>query len=189
MTIRAVVTRGYGTGSFDGTIAEVVTRGYIAGAAPPAPTPEPARDKGQDAGSGRRRNWWEGEWVIPGVTHYLPEPPPEDISPLRPKAEEARERLKALQARQAKDAQDDLRSLSARLAGITRSVGALERRAAAAVESDRLERDISSVVAKYREVDGRLAVLADEIAAIEARIEAEFREDEERFMMILIEVL
>ena len=33
MAIRTVVTRGYGNGTFDGTIADVVRRGYIAGAA------------------------------------------------------------------------------------------------------------------------------------------------------------
>ncbi len=31
--IRTVVTRGYGNGTFSGTIALVVTRGYIAGGA------------------------------------------------------------------------------------------------------------------------------------------------------------
>ena len=31
MAIRAVVTRGFGNGTFDGSIAGVVRRGYIAG--------------------------------------------------------------------------------------------------------------------------------------------------------------
>ena len=31
MAIRVVVTRGYGNGTFDGTIALVVTRGYATG--------------------------------------------------------------------------------------------------------------------------------------------------------------
>lgn len=33
--IRLVVTRGFGNGTFAGTIADVVTRGYTIGAAPP----------------------------------------------------------------------------------------------------------------------------------------------------------
>jgi hypothetical protein len=33
MAIRTVVTRGYGNGTFNGTIALVVTRGYAIGAA------------------------------------------------------------------------------------------------------------------------------------------------------------
>lgn len=41
MAIRTVVTRGYGNGTFNGTIPLVVTRGYLAGAALPEPEPEP----------------------------------------------------------------------------------------------------------------------------------------------------
>lgn len=39
MAIRTVVTRGYGNGVFDGTIGLVVTRGYLPGVVPAAPTP------------------------------------------------------------------------------------------------------------------------------------------------------
>ena len=39
MAIRTVITRGYGNGTFDGTIALVVARGYTVGAAVAAPTP------------------------------------------------------------------------------------------------------------------------------------------------------
>jgi hypothetical protein len=35
MAIRTIVTRGYGNGTFNGTIPLVVLRGYIAGAAGP----------------------------------------------------------------------------------------------------------------------------------------------------------
>jgi hypothetical protein len=41
MAIRDVVTRGYGTNSFDGSIPFVVTRGYTPSSdAPPEPAPE-----------------------------------------------------------------------------------------------------------------------------------------------------
>lgn len=37
MTIKSIVTRGYGNGTFNGTIAEVVTRGYTIGEAAAVP--------------------------------------------------------------------------------------------------------------------------------------------------------
>lgn len=45
MAIRTVVTRGYGNGTFDGTIALVVTRGYAIGV-PAPPVIPPARGAG-----------------------------------------------------------------------------------------------------------------------------------------------
>lgn len=45
MAIRTVVTRGYGNGTFDGTIAFVVTRGYAIGV-PAPPVIPPARGAG-----------------------------------------------------------------------------------------------------------------------------------------------
>ena len=39
MAIRTVVTRGYGNGTFDGTIALLVVRGYLSAEAPAAPVP------------------------------------------------------------------------------------------------------------------------------------------------------
>ena len=43
MAIRTVVTRGYGNGTFDGTIALVVVRGYAVGAVTAAGWPEDGR--------------------------------------------------------------------------------------------------------------------------------------------------
>ena len=37
MAIKTIVTRGYGNGTFDGSIAELVTRGYTIGEAVAAP--------------------------------------------------------------------------------------------------------------------------------------------------------
>lgn len=39
MAIRTVVTRGFGNGTFNGTIGLVVVRGFAAGAIPPIWTP------------------------------------------------------------------------------------------------------------------------------------------------------
>ena len=38
MAIRTIITRGYGNGTFDGSIAEIVTRGYTIGEAAPIQT-------------------------------------------------------------------------------------------------------------------------------------------------------
>lgn len=46
MSIRLVVTRGYGNGTFNGTIKDVVTRGYTIGAA------------GVRAGGAAWKRWW-----------------------------------------------------------------------------------------------------------------------------------
>ena len=57
MAIRTVVTRGFGNGTFDGAIALLVTRGYIAGAAV-VPAPAPAAEAPAVAAPG---------WVAPAV--------------------------------------------------------------------------------------------------------------------------
>ncbi len=101
--------------------------------------------KPSSAGSGKQ--WWEGEWIIPGVTHYLPEKPPEDIIPLRPRVEA----LKALPKRQ--------------VAGLLRSVTLLERKARVATD----EPSIRQVTAQFRllqarvlEAERRAGLMADD---------------------------
>lgn len=43
MAIRTIVTRGFGNGTFSGSIALVVTRGYSIGEPPAIPAPDPYR--------------------------------------------------------------------------------------------------------------------------------------------------
>ena len=43
MAIRTLVTRGFGNGTFNGTIALLVVRGYSLGTAEPEPEPGPAK--------------------------------------------------------------------------------------------------------------------------------------------------
>jgi len=136
-------------------------------------------DKGRDAGSGRRKQWWEGEWIIPGITHYLPEKPPEDIVPLRPKIEEIKARLAALP--------DPIPRLSRELAGITRSVTYLERKAKAIVDDTRMEETIREITAQYRVIQGKVSNAERRVEAQEimvARLERLAREDDE-FLLII----
>lgn len=60
MSIATIVTRGYG--SF-GSIAEVTTRGYIAGA---AVTPPVAEQPGAGGGGGSSPHWWPDQGIGPG---------------------------------------------------------------------------------------------------------------------------
>jgi hypothetical protein len=55
MAIRTVVTRGFGNGTFNGTIALVVTRGYGAGAAVTAGTRRQRQIKSLTRSRRRRR--------------------------------------------------------------------------------------------------------------------------------------
>lgn len=55
MAIRTVITRGFGNGTFNGTIALVVPRGYISGDAAPPVVVAIRTDIG----------------VRPGMSHYL----------------------------------------------------------------------------------------------------------------------
>lgn len=66
MSVASVVTRGFGTGSFDGSIALVVTRGYGAGAAVATPQGRP------------RRQVLPPMWVLPGVRD-IPTPPSDSV--------------------------------------------------------------------------------------------------------------
>ncbi len=119
----------------------------------------PVLGRQSSAGSGRRKQWWEGEWIIPGVTHYLPEKPPEDIVPLRPKIKGLRKRATS---------SNDKRQL----AGLTRSLTWLERRARA-VDEERAIRDITE---RYRALNLKMQ-------RFEERLKA--NEDDEDFLVIL----
>ncbi len=94
--------------------------------------------KPSSAGSGKQ--WWEGEWIIPGVTHYLPEKPPEDIIPLRPRVEALRPKRQ--------------------VAGLLRAVTLLERKAKVATD----EPSIRQVTAQFRWLQARVleAEMADD---------------------------
>lgn len=167
----------------------------FAGGGSPAPTPTPSTvDKGRDAGSGKGRRepqepWWTGEWITPGVDAYLPEKPPEDVSPLRPKAEDARKRL--TKVREAlPDTTDDYRDLSQKLSTVTQAIGRLEKQAEKAVEARRLDRAIGRVTQRYRTLARQMAEIEMAIIAHEEAMHRQrlMREDDE-FLNLLLEII
>lgn len=151
---------------------------------PPVVTDEEAVDKGRDAGSGR--HWWEGEWITPGVDAYLPEKPPEDITPLRPKVERAKKRLT-----EAKAPVPEYKALQGKLGALTRSVSRLEKQAGEAVRAREIEAAILKVTERHRQLNAQVAAIETEIALHEARVAHRKRlmaEDEE-FLKIIMEIL
>lgn len=166
--------------------------GIAAGAAG-AVVAEPEADKGRDAGSGRYPQWWEGEWIIPGVTHYLPEKPPEDIIPLQPRVAKAKKRLAAV--RPAKpDA--DFQRLAGRIGGLVTGVRSLERRAQSFAAADHVQRDheaaMAAITKRYRSLAGTMGAVENEIARIEAAIEshkARILADDDDFLRIVERIL
>ena len=120
--------------------------------------------------SGPQKQWWEGEWIIPGVTHYLPERPPEDITPLRPKVE----RLK----RQLAEIPDLSRDVRRHLAGLTRSVTYLERRAATLVAEAQTEAAVEDIAARYRALNAKLQALEQRVRLRTEHSDRLKREDE-----------
>ena len=159
------------------------------------------RDRGRDAGSGRRQPaWWEGEWIIPGVTHYLPEKPPEDIIPLQPRVARAKDRLAAVRpVRPDAAAAADYQSLAGRLGGLVTGVRALERRAqrfadAAAGRADAQRRrdDMDAIMGRYRSLAATMGAVENEIVRIENAIEsrkARIRADDDDFLRIIQRIL
>ena len=145
---------------------------------------EPAQRDGRDGGGGRKPAWWEGEWIIPGVTHYLPERPPEDIVPLRPKVDRIRERV-----REAKPPVPDkeYRSVVGGIGALVRQVNALETKAQQAVE----EAAIQSVVDAYRQLAARLYEIESGVVELEAREERRRRivEDDNQVLALIAEIL
>lgn len=136
-------------------------------------------DKGRDAGSGRAKQWWQqDEIVIPGVTHYVP---PKDITPLRPKLQKAKETLKKLP-----DTYPEIKRLRAQTATLTRSVNALEARAAKIIDDENVEIAIDAMLNKYREVQDRVASYQEEIAVLDATHQRRLANDED-FLMHLLE--
>lgn len=180
MAIRTVITHGFGNGTFDGAISSVVTRGYAAGEAA-LPIVEVVKDKGKDAGSGRKQ-WWEGEWIVPGVTHYLPEKPPEDIIPLRPELEKLKERLARTPSPEIKGL---LTPLSRLVAGLERRARNVERRAREDID---VERAIQEIIERYRDVSRSVRQAEARLAAHEARMVRINRDDEE-ILAILVRTL
>lgn len=150
------------------------------------PAPEPTVDKGRDAGSGRKPQWWEGEWITPGVDAYLPEKPPEDITPLRPKVEQARKRLKQVRA-----PVPEYKALHGRLGALTRSITRLEQQAAEAVKAREVESAIRTVTDRYRRLASQMAAVEAEITRHEAAMAHRKRlmaEDDE-FIKLIMEML
>ena len=144
-------------------------------------------DKGKDAGSGRRKEWWEGTWITPGVDAYLPTKPPEDITPLRPQLEKVKAALKQVPV----DGQTRWK-LSARVAGLARSVAAIERRAANVVRAKNVEKAIEETIAKYREIQAKIVNLEDMISRQDEAIKTRRKRilaDDERFLEILMELI
>lgn len=165
----------------------------IAPGAPPPPVVEPAVDRGREAGAGKEQErtpaWWEGEWIIPGVTHYLPEKPPEDIVPLRPKVAQVRERLAKVSAYAKASAEVEYKSLVGQVTALSRSVKLLEIRAEKAALEAEYEQAISDVVARYRAVAGRIQVIEATLAAMEAERKQRLLADDEEFLTLLMEIM
>ncbi len=141
-------------------------------------------DKGRDAGSGKGKKqeeripaWWEGEWIIPGVTHYLPEKPPEDIIPLRPKIARVKKRVAEIPKSFIAEARKEL-------AGLTRSVTMLERKARS-ISNEREIRSIDDIINRYRTIDKKIKAFE---ASISEKIETHkrrIRADDEAFLSLL----
>ena len=150
------------------------------------PEPEvPVVVRDQSAGSG---SWWEGEWIIPGVTHYLPEKPPEDITPLRPKIDEAKERLKKAKPPKV---DTEYRKLTGRLTALSRAAEKLERRASQVIEARATEEAIAGAIERYRELAGRQERIEADIAVMEAREAHRQRvaEDDEQVIRMILKLL
>lgn len=136
-------------------------------------TNEPGNNR---AGQGGGKQWWEGEWIIPGVTHYLPETPPEDVTPLRPKVEALK--------RQLAQTPDPSNKIRHQLAGLSRSVTYLERRAALLVEDATTERAVRSITERYRTLNAKMQALDRRIKAHAEHMAKLAREDEE-FLVLM----
>jgi len=127
-----------------------------------------------DGSAGRKRHpaWWEGEWIIPGVTHYLPEKPPEDITPLRPKVDRIR---RDLQDHKPPQPTPEYLAIVRHLASLTNSVNALERRARKAVEDETIKASTEAyrrVAERYRQIE-KMALAAIAAEQHRRRIAAE----------------
>lgn len=151
---------------------------------PPAPTPEPEADRRSDGG----RPWWDGEWIIPGETHYLPEKPPEDVKPLRPKVEEAKRRLK--KARPPK-VDRDYQVLAGKIGALSRSTTALEQQAARVVDTRATAKAIQDVVEQYRILADRQQEIDEGLRVLEAQMvyRQRIEEDDQRVIELILDVL
>ena len=126
----------------------------------------PAADKGRDAGSGGHKEWWEGEWITPGVTHYV-EKREGDISPAPARAEELRAKLNELPAEAKKDA--EFKSLMGRTGALVRQAKRVELRALEAIEAQVEEAARQDLIDRIME---QHRLFAREAALLELRMEA-----------------
>lgn len=160
----------------------LVNLDFAGGGGTPTPTPDPERRS--DGGS----PWWEGEWIIPGVTHYLPEKPPEDITPLRPKIEKAKQRLKKAKPPRV---DTEYRRLTGRLTALSRAAEKLERRASQIIDARATEDAIAGAVERYRELAERQARIEQDLLVMEAREAHRQRvaEDDEQVIRMILKLL
>jgi SMC interacting uncharacterized protein involved in chromosome segregation len=149
------------------------------------PAPEVQEEAGfvSSAGSG---SWWEGEIVVPGVTHYVPKKD-EDVTPLRPKVQEARRRLRKVRT---ETPEKEYRSLHGKLNAVTQSIGRLEAQVERAIKARAREDAIEKVVGRYRSLAENMAAIELQIAAHEAEMHRKrlMIEDEE-FLNLIMEML
>lgn len=147
-----------------------------------APTVTPDEPQKPGAGGGGRKPWWSGEWITPGVDAYLPEPPPEDITPLRPQVADLKARVQAVGR-----ADPEYARMMGAIGALHRQVKALELQAAKAVE----EALIRAATEAYRKVAGRVRTLETVAAEMERREARRQRiiEDDNQIIQLIAEIL